>query len=191
MTTFDEFRVAAATAGKFLRLQLRGLGAEGDDDTRTERVDNARTLAQLGVAVLPGARRALRALGWRDGDDVTVLKLWAEDVTHDPALAGGETRVFADGQPKVCIRLLGGFIEVRVGVPDNELRLGVDATGYAGKSVARVDDEVLVGTLSGTAPPGGGPVAFIFTPAGGAPGGAGPTATITAKVGAGAPKVKA
>lgn len=55
--------------------------------------------------------------------------------------------------------------------------------------VARDTDPVVIGTLSGVAPGGGGAVIFTFTPAGGAPA-AGATATLSGQISDGATRFK-
>jgi hypothetical protein len=60
------------------------------------------------------------------------------------------------------------------------------------KAVARVDDSVAGGTLTGLAPPGamGGAVQFIYTPHGSTPLPPSPSVTISGKITTGSPKVK-
>lgn len=171
--------------------QARGYGQTGGPDEQRARFNSLPFFGQLGVSVRPAITRSLFALSFaQKNGGRALLALFDKALTHATATEAGETRLYAAGKTSVCIRLLGGRIEIRVGDAANEIQLGPDATGYAGKNVARVDDEVSVGTLAGTAPPGGGPVTFTFTPVGGAPV-VGATATITAKIAAGAPKVKA
>lgn len=59
--------------------------------------------------------------------------------------------------------------------PSGGMNLGAGAT----KGVARQQDSVDAGTLSGTAPPGGGPVTFTYVPSGGGPPVVGVTALLT------------
>lgn len=59
----------------------------------------------------------------------------------------------------------------------------------AARGVARVGDTGSGGSLSGTAPPGGGPVTFVYTPPGGAPGAGGPTVAIEIVIETGSEKV--
>lgn len=61
--------------------------------------------------------------------------------------------------------------------------------GSGDKPVARVDDSVACGTVTATAPPGGGPVQFIYTPQGGAPMAPSTTLTITGKITSGSPRI--
>lgn len=123
--------------------QTRGHGTTGAPDAERERDNDVPFLGQLGIAVRPIVRRSLRALGYvdRGTDETRILALFDRAIAHATAVASGETRVYATGAPKVCVRLLGGLIEIRVDT-GGELRLAPDATGYQGKSVARVDDNV-------------------------------------------------
>ena len=81
-----------------------------------------------------------------------------------------EARVQVLPESRVTIRFAGAD-------PKRYYAIGMAMDLAADKRVARQDDPVAIGTLTGTAPPGGGPVTFIFTPAGGLP--AAPTQTIT------------
>ena len=74
----ERYKVTAlawSAAKKLLLAQLRGAGDEGSDGA-AEPVDDAVVFQQLGVAVRPVIAATLRALGYQDGDDVLVLKLW-------------------------------------------------------------------------------------------------------------------
>lgn len=170
--------------------QTRGHGQTGDD-AGSERDDDVPFVGQpIGFASRPIVRRGLRALGLvGDDDSVSLLAMIDRAVSHATDVGEGEARVYSPQTPAVCVRLLDGLIEIRINAT-GELRLAPDAGDYAGKSVARVDDAVNVGTLTGTAPPGGGAVVFTFTPAGGSPV-VNATASLTGKVAAGAAKVKA
>lgn len=134
---------------KLQSFQTRGLGRTGDEAGR-ERDDDVPLLAQLGVLARPVVRRGLRALGLVDGSNVTLLGLFDRAISHETAPAAGETRVYATGAPKVCVRLLGGLLEIRVetgGVvkiaPDvGEAQLAPGGAEYAGQSVARNGDIV-------------------------------------------------
>lgn len=66
------------------------------------------------------------------------------------------------------------------------------ALGGDAKGVARLDDSVGCGTLTGVAPPGmaGGPVTFVFTPSGGGAAQSGQSVSITGKITSASPKVK-
>lgn len=143
MSTLGFFRVVGAaisSAADRAHLQLRGVGMDGDDEG-SEPVDDAVHVQPLGLFARAVVARSLRAIGWRDGDDVHVLALWNKQIAQDPAVDSGETRVYAVGAPKVCLRLGPVNIELRVNV-SGEVQLASDAADYAGKSVARVDDKV-------------------------------------------------
>ena len=59
----------------------------------------------------------------------------------------------------------------------------------AARGVARVGDTGSGGSLSATAPPGGGPVTFVYTPPGGAPLGGSPTVALSIVIETGSAKV--
>ena len=104
LTLWDVTRAVFGTASKLLELQLRGEGDAGDDASRVPE-DDAAFVAQLGIAVRPVIARTLKALGYQDGDEIRVLKLW--DKAKSPTdLAVGETRVFACGEVLVSVRCL-------------------------------------------------------------------------------------
>jgi hypothetical protein len=143
MSTLGFFRVVGAaisSAADRAHLQLRGVGMDGDD-SGSEPVDDAVHVQPLGLFARAVVARSLRAIGWRDGDDVHVLAVWNKQIAQDPAVSSGETRVYSVGAPKVCLRLGPVDIELRVNV-DGFVKLAADAADYAGKSVARVDDKV-------------------------------------------------
>lgn len=126
---------------RLAHLQLRGLGADAGEQASAETTDEAPVLPQLGMLARPVVRSTLRALGVRDGDEVFLLKLWDKAIEHATAPVAGETRVYATGQPAVCLRLWDGFIELRVNVTGT-LKLAPDAADYAGQPVARKLDPV-------------------------------------------------
>lgn len=143
MSTLGFFRVVGAaisSAADRAHLQLRGVGMDGDNEG-SEPVDDAVHVQPLGLFARAVVAQSLRAIGWRDGDDVHVLALWNKSIAQDPAVDSGETRVYAVGAPKVCLRLGPVDVQIRVNVTGNIL-LAPDAADYAGKSVARVDDKV-------------------------------------------------
>lgn len=145
MSTLGFFRVVgSALSGAVDRaqLQLRGLGQDGDN-SGSEPIDDAVHVQPLGLFARAVVARSLRAIGWRDGDDVHVLALWNKSIAQDPSPEAGETRVYAVGAPKVCVRVGPVNIELRVNVT-GEVRLAADAATYAGKSVGRVDDKVRI-----------------------------------------------
>ncbi len=59
----------------------------------------------------------------------------------------------------------------------------------ASAAVVRVGDGGEGGTLAGTAPPGGGPVSFVYTPPGGGPGAPSPTVMLSTLATEGSPEV--
>lgn len=149
-------RAAFDAASKLLQAQLRGDGPEDNDDESSQ-TDDAVFYHQLGVAVRPVIARTLRALGYEDGDDVVVLKLW--DRARTPTdLAEGETRVYAAGAVATVVRLLTSQIVME----SSTILLGSGAS----KGVARATDPVSVtlpiGTvLTGTV--GGSPATFTLS----------------------------
>lgn len=154
-------RAAFGEASKLLEVQLRGAGDEGDDAT-AEPVDAAPVLSQLGIAVRPVVARTLRALGYQDGDDVWVLKLW--DKARSPTdLDEGETRLFSAGTITNVVRILSA----RIVVEAPEIRLGATAS----KKVNREGDAIIPGTFSVAAvaavPGPGAVLTFTYTPPGG------------------------
>ncbi len=126
---------------RLAHLQLRGLGADAGEQASAETTDEAPVLPQLGMLARPVVRSTLRALGVRDGDEVFLLKLWDKAISHATAPVAGETRVYATGQPAVCLRLWDGFIELRVNVTGT-VKLAPDAADYAAQPVARKLDTV-------------------------------------------------
>ncbi len=183
---------ARSNTSKFVELGTRGLGDEASDQ-RAEAVDQVSFLSPLGLLVMPKVQSTLRALAARVGGPVeaVALALWDKAVAHDPAPENGETRLWSAAWPKVCVRLLDGLIEVRVGAPTGTVKLAPDGTGYMDKNVARVDDDVACGTVTAVSAAPGNPVQFVFTPQGGAPLPPSPTLTIVGKITSGSPRVKA
>lgn len=201
MSTLSFFRVVGAaisSAADRAQLQLRGLGMDGDNEG-SEPVDDAVHVQPLGLFARAVVAQSLRAIGWRDGDDVHVLALWNKQIAQSPAVDSGETRAYSVGAPKVCLRLGPVNIELRVNV-SGELRLAPDAADYAAKSVARVDDAVACGRFVTVGadrdlywlPPGAGFGGWVAIPnIGAAPTLAASGEAITAAISAGAAKVKA
>lgn len=140
LSLFEVTRAAIDATSKLLHAQLRGVGDQGDGAS-AEPVDDAAVLSQLGVAVRPVIAGTLRALGYQDGDEVWVLKLW--DKARTPTdLDAGETRVFAAGAVATALRLLADRIDVNA----TRINLG----GAATKKVSRVGDAVRVTIPVGT-----------------------------------------
>lgn len=112
-TEWKVTRVAFDAVSKLLGLQLRGDGAAGDDAGAIPE-DDAQFLGQLGVAVRPIVTATLEALGYQDGDEVRVVKLW--DKERSPTdLEPGETRAFAVGDltARVRVKTDGIIVEAR------------------------------------------------------------------------------
>ena len=181
---------ARSATSKLVELSARGLGDEASDQ-QSEAVYQVVHLGPLGLIVMPTVRSTLRALVARVGGPVeaVALALWDKSIAHDPEPDPGETRAYAAGWPKVCVRLLNGLVEIRVGGPTGTVKLAPDGTGYADKNVARVDDSVGCGSV--TATNGGGSVMFTFIPEGGGAPIVSTTLTITGKITSGSPRVKA
>ncbi len=199
---------ARSNTSKLVELGTRGLGDEASDQ-RAEAVDQVSFLSPLGLLVMPKVQSTLRALAARVGGPVeaVALALWDKAVAHDPAPENGETRLWAAAWPKVCVRLLDGLIEIRVGAPTGTVKLAPDGTGYMDKSVARVDDTTANGTITFACATAGSGVAItgtytdafgVTTPlagtiaiAGAVTGSGGLTMPITGKITSGSPRVKA
>jgi len=194
LSLFEVTRAAIDATSKLLHAQLRGVGDQGDSDS-AEPVDDAAVLSQLGVAVRPVIASTLRALGYQDGDEVWVLKLW--DKARTPTdLDAGETRLFCAGTIARMIRLLADRIDVEA----PRINLGADAA----KKVNREGDAIRPGelrfvattstlTVTYTPPDGGAPqqvsigvggTPAVFTPMTG-------TLTLAGKTGPGSNKVRA
>jgi hypothetical protein len=149
-------RVAFDAVSKLLGLQLRGDGPMGDDAAAIPE-DDAQFLGQFGVAIRPVVAATLEALGYQDGDEVRVLKLW--DKARAPTdLEAGETRLYAVGAIANVVRLLAA----RVVVEAPEIRLGANAT----KKVNREGDTVDCGTLVFTPNVGMAPAVLVYAPPG-------------------------
>lgn len=113
---FQVSRFVVSAAKKLFLAQLLGWGDQGDvsgadsgaltaedPDGAAEVVDDAPFYQQLGVAARPLVASTLKALGWREGDEVWILKLW--DRARTPTdLAEGETRTYACGDITVRAR---------------------------------------------------------------------------------------
>lgn len=149
-------RAAIGGMSKLLELQLRGEGDEGDDDTAVP-VDAGVFYAMLGVAARPVVASTLRALGYEDGDELAVLKLW--DKTRTPTdLEAGETRVFAAGTVATALRLLAARIDVNA----TRINLGGAATARVAREGDTVRVTIPIGTtLTGTV--GGSPATLTTT----------------------------
>lgn len=130
--------------------QLRGYGTTGDADTARERINAAAVVSPPGFVSRPVIRAGLRALGLiREDDSVTLLGLFDRAISHAVEVATGEARVFSPQTPAVCIRLLDGLIEIKlgtgtikVGTDTGEVQLSPGTAGYTGASVARNGDLV-------------------------------------------------
>lgn len=177
---FMATQAAFNSTSKFLHLQLRGLGGEGDDD-QAEGVDDSVFLQQFGVAVRPVVARTLRVLGIRSGADIWALKVW--DKAKIPTdLEEGETRVYAvgDNTKRMRLRRSQGFsIEVNGATISIDSNGRVSITPASGQNVvvnsgtrkvARVADGVNVGSLTGQAGPYPVVFTFIASDANGTPG---------------------
>ena len=156
----DLFKITAAafsSTAKSVLLSARGLGDE-TDDASAEPADDVFYPGPLGLLVIPVARRTLKALVARIGGptEMLALGLWDKAITHAVAAVRGETRLFGAGWPAICVRLLDGAIELRVGT-GGAVKLAPDGAGWANKNVARVDDTTANGTITfvcATAGPG-------------------------------------
>lgn len=142
----------ALGTGALSGFQARGLGQSGGDDAQRQRIDGTRFYGQLGIAVRPVIAAGLEMLSLFDekADEYVGIALLNRGTSHETAVSSGETRVYAAGAPKVCVRLLGGLVEVRVETgglvkvaPDvGEVQLAPGGAEYAGQSVARNGDIV-------------------------------------------------
>lgn len=157
---------------------VRGYGTTGGDG---EQHDDAPFIGQpIGFASRPTIRAGLRALGLvAEDDSVSLLALVDRAISHATEIASGETRVYASSEPRVCVRLLGGLIEIRVNA-SGEIRLAPDAGDYKGEAVARKTDDVQVTIAPGTVVVGGSGTVLNAVPI-----------TLSGVITSGATKVKA
>lgn len=144
LTLWDVTRAAFGAASKLLELQLRGDGDAGDDASRVPE-DDAAFVAQLGVAVRPAITRTLKALGYQDGDEIRVLKLF--DKARSPTdLAVGETRVFACGAALVSVRCLASN-RIEISANGGDVVFGGGSTPVAKEGSATTGHTHAAGTL--------------------------------------------
>jgi len=152
------FKVTSASfssVSKFLELQLRGAGDEGNDDSAVP-ADGVQFPGVFGLAVKPIVQSSLRALGQYLGDEIVPAWLW--DRTKMPTDVGdGETRVYSVGDNTVRIKLMANG-ELHIDGPAKIVLNG------GTQNVAREHDTLDVGTLTGQAGPY--PVVFNYTPGG-------------------------
>lgn len=195
LSLFEVTRAAIDAVSKLLHAQLRGVGDQGDSAS-AEPVDDAAVLSQLGVAVRPVIASTLRALGYQDGDEVWVLKLW--DKARTPTdLDVGETRVFACGDIAVALKMKrdGVVLSAKGAMVTITSNGEVQVTPASGRDlvlntgslkVARATDPVSCGTIAFSPGSGGASLTYNGTPVTGAV-----TITGTIDTGAGATHVKA
>lgn len=169
-------RAEASSTRRAVTAQIVGVGDEGDDTT-AERVSACEVVQPLGLTAVPVPSADTEALVARVGDRPVVLAVLDKGRSAQAAEMG-ETRLYGagDSNHNAVVRIrAAGQVEVTS-------QSGTDVVLNGGSlKVARVSDAVLVGTLAGVAPPGGGAVTFTFTPfdASGAPGTPVVNATVT------------
>ncbi len=116
-----------------------------------------------------------------------------EVLCDDARIGPLDNVVLLAGGPRMTLRAKHGQ-RVRVlfasGSPLRYYAVGFEQDAAATKGIARVGDSVDCGTLTGVAPPGGGPVTFIVTPPGGAPGMGATVAEIGGLITTGSPDQK-
>ena len=172
---------AVSSARRVLTAQLRGFGAEGDDDN-AEPIEGAaagggvEVLQPLGLMSRPiaGAHTEAVVIDVRDGDEqIAIVMIDKSGAAQN--VEEGESRLYSPAEGTCVIRLrASGKIEITA-------KSGQDVVVNGGTlKIARDSDPVRVGTLAGTAGPY--PVNFTFTPqnADGVPGApsVGPTVTL-------------
>lgn len=90
-----------------------------------------------------------------------------EVLCDDTRIGPLDNVILIAGGPRMTLRAKQGQ-RVRVlfaaGSPKRYYAVGFEQDAAATAGVARVGDRVAIGTLSGVAPPGGGPVSFTFEP---------------------------
>lgn len=129
------------------------------------------------------------ALVLKDNGDGTI------DVRCDDADVGELQGVLllADG-PGTKLTVTPGTDRVRIlfasAKPGAYYAIGFEQNRDADKDLATVGSTVDCGTLTATAPPGGGPVTFTYTPPSGTPGAPGLTVQLQGVVTSGDPKTK-
>ncbi len=130
-----------------MSFQARGIGQSGGTDAQRQRIDGTRFYGQLGVAVRPVISAALEMLSLFDehADEYVGIALLDRGTSHAEPVSSGETRLYAAGAPNVCVRLLGGLVEIRVHT-GGVLKLAPDSPNYADQSVARNGDAVNAAT---------------------------------------------
>lgn len=175
------WKVVSTALGRMQRVvtaQILGAGAEGDTEN-SEGFPAAEVVHPLGFVSRPNLSVATEAVVIPVGDEFVVIatvQKGAGLLSASPSVDEGEARVYCPGHPERMVRVRGdGVIEIR-------------GSAFADKAVARVDDSVSVGTLTGSN--GGGPVAFVYTDANGTPQ-TSTTITISGKITSGAADVKA
>lgn len=166
---FEVVRAGLSATSKLLELQVRGMGAEGNDATASV-IDGVQMVEQLGVAANPVVASTLRVIGWQQGVQLWALKIF--DKSKRPTgIASGEIRFHGLEKVAAALRILAtGKINI-------DAESGQDLVLNSGtKKVGRVGDSVDLGTFlflpnAGVAaavlswiPPGGGAAVIIATP---------------------------
>ncbi len=107
---YDFFKITRTSLGTNVRVllaQLRGLGAEGDDDN-AEPHDDVEVIYPLGLIARPYLTDHTEGVGFQDGDEVTLLSIIDKGLAKlgvTPELEEGETRLFGAKEPGAMIRI--------------------------------------------------------------------------------------
>lgn len=153
--------------GKCIRAQVIMAGSEGADND-AEQADSVETVQPLGLLARPTITDTAETVTVRRGDEVVVLFVLDKAAVKQD-LEEGEVRMHgvSSSAPNAVIRIrASGDIEITP-APGCAVKLAGGATNCA-KQGSTVD----LGYIAGTAPVGGGPVTFVYTPPGVAPPGA-------------------
>ena len=168
-------RALLAMYPAIVRRQDPGTG-EVDVDLQPDTAESDRILPSLVTVALIGPCAGAKVL-------FPIAAIRARSVRVLVGFEGGDP-----ARPFTVPWALGAVMPDRVEInAATTIALGGDAKG-----VARLDDSVGCGTLTGVAPPGmaGGPVTFLFTPSGGGAPQSGQSVSITGKITSASPKVK-
>ena len=103
--------IAVDAVSKLLQAQLRGDGAEGDNENAVPG-DKATVFSQLGLVARPVVRATLRAIGYDHGDEVWILKMY--DKSKQPSgVNAGDVVLFGIETPGATVWIRSsGKIEI-------------------------------------------------------------------------------
>lgn len=175
-------KVTAASWAERVRallVQIRGAGAAGDDEGAVP--DDGVEVAQpLGLRARPVISASLEGVmvEQENGDRVVLVLIDKSRGAGAVEAEVGETQLHGLAEQSAVVRIrASGDIELTPKVGRNVIVAGGTL------KVARETDGVRIGNITASAPPGGGPVVFVFTPVNaagvpGAPSAASPTLSL-------------